>query len=295
MFFLYNLKNCGSSFIYKSLTFPIYHNLLETLSTRENIIAIGASVNRKPIGLILAEISKNKSAEILSIYVKPTFRRQGIGTALLANLEKKLRLIVCPLVEIVYIAGSQNPHPLECLLQKFNWAKPDPRMLVCKTNIYLVADAPWMKLSRLPSAYEIFPWTKITAQERIALQKNQKEKSWIAKDADPFQHESNLEPLNSLGLRYKGQVAGWMICHRLNRDTIRYTCGYVRPDLQKMGRFIPLLIQAIKLQTEARIPRGTWTTALFHASFADFVQKHMKPYLESLEQSKGAYKYTSNQ
>lgn len=287
------IQDTDSALLFNQLTFRTYRNHLETISINENIIAIGASVQSQPVALILVEINEHRLAKILSIFVKPAYRNQGIGTSLLARLEHQLHLKECQSVKVVYITDEQNTIALESLLSKFHWTKPTSRMLVCKTNIYRVAQAPWMKLSKLPSAYEILPWVKITSKERIALQKQ--ENNWIAKDANPFNHETDLEPLNSLGLRYKGQVVGWMICHRLSEDTIRYTCGYVRPDLQKMGRFIPLLVRAIRLQTEAKIPRGTWTTAFFHASFADFVQKHMQPYLDSLEQSKESYKLLSPQ
>jgi hypothetical protein len=148
-----------------------------------------------------------------------------------------------------------------------------------------MTNAPWMKLSRLPTSYEIFPWVEITPQERAALKKQQEEKRWMASDAIPFDYEKDLEPINSIGLRYKREVVGWLITHRTAPDTIRYTCSYVRPDIQKMGRIIPLYIRATQLQIAAGISRGTWTVSLMHTSMIAFVKKHMGPYLISLEQS----------
>lgn len=295
MYTLARLNNFGSAFFYSQFTYPLYRDRLQTLSSHRNIVAIAASINEKPSGLALAEILADKSAKLLSLFVEPTVRCQGIGTALLTRLEAELSLKGCTQVEIVYTTGQKTTTVLEHLLQKFNWTLPKPRKLICKTTIYQVAEAPWMKMTRLPSAYEIFPWNQITDRERIILQQEQAKKLWIASDANPFEHEQDLEPLNSLGLRYQGRVVGWTISHRLALDTIRYTCGYLSPELQKMGRFIPLLVNAIQLQTAAKIPRGTWTTALVHKSFADFVEKHMKPYLVSLEQSKGSSKLLFDQ
>lgn len=294
MYTLICLNNHGSAFLYSPLTYALYRHHLQTLSPHGNIVAIAASIDNKPTGLALVKILEDRTAELLSLFVKPADRCQGIGTALLTSLEQELSLRGCTEIEIVYTTGHKTTEVLEHLLLKFNWTKPKPRKLVCKTTIYDIANAPWMKISRLPRAYEIFPWSEITPHERLTLEQEQEQKPWIAADADPLEHEKNLEPLNSLGLRYQGRVVGWTISHRLNLDTIRYTCGYLSPELQKMGRFIPLLVNAIQLQTAAKIPRGIWTTALVHNSFVGFINKHMKPYLVSLEQSKGSNKLLSS-
>jgi GNAT superfamily N-acetyltransferase len=279
------LHNFGCAFLYSPLTYPLYRSWLQTLTIEGNIIAIGASVTDKPVGLALAEILGDGSAKLLSIFVEPNSRRLGIGTALVNNLENELILRDCKSIEIIYIADQSTTLALECLLKKCNWPSAKPRMLICKTTTDDMTNAPWMKLSRMPAAYEIFPWMEITSQERVALKKQQEEKRWMASDAIPFDYEQDLEPINSIGLRYKGEVVGWLITHRIAPDTIRYTCSYVRPDIQKMGRIIPLYIRATQLQMEAGISRGTWTVSLMHTSMIAFVKKHMGPYLISLEQS----------
>jgi GNAT superfamily N-acetyltransferase len=279
------LQNFGCAFFYSPLTYPLYRSRLQNLTLEGNTIAVGASVSDKPVGLALAEILTDGSAKVLSIFVEPNFRSLGIGTALLHTLEKELILRGCTNIEIVYTFSQLTTLALEPLLQKCNWSSPKPRMLICKTTTDDMINAPWMKLSRLPASYEIFPWMEITPQERVALKKQQEEKQWMASDAIPFDYEQDLEPINSIGLRYKGEVVGWLITHRTAADTIRYTCSYVRPDIQKMGRIIPLYIRATQLQMEAGISRGTWTVSLIHTSMIAFVKKHMGPYLISLEQS----------
>ncbi|MEH1770625.1 MAG: GNAT family N-acetyltransferase [Nostoc sp.] len=290
MYTLTRINNFGYAFLYGSLTYPLYRSRLQTLTIEGNTIAIGASVSDKPVGLVLAEILGDGSAKLLSIFVEQNYRCLGIGAALLNTLEEELTLRDCTNLEIVYTLAKSTTLALERLLQKCNWPSAKPRMLICKTTTDDMINAPWMKLSRLPAAYEIFPWMEITPQERVALKKQQEEKHWMASDAIPFDYEQDLEPINSIGLRYKGEVVGWLITHRTAPDTIRYTCSYVRPDIQRMGRIIPLYIRATQLQMEAGISRGTWTVSLMHTSMIAFVKKHMGPYLISLEQSMGSSK-----
>jgi GNAT superfamily N-acetyltransferase len=277
---------------YEKFTFPAFQYALQNLEIEKSIIAIAASDQEQPIGLVMAEIRQDdQSAEVLSIFVEPTYRSAGIATALLTRLEAEVSNRGCTKIEMVYTTGKPTTPALERLLQKCNWTSPQPRMLLCKGNVQKVMEAPWItKYSRLPSAYNIFPWVQITDKERQAIQKQQETQPWIPEDLIPFQHEKNLEPLNSLGLRYQGQVVGWVINHRLFSDTIRYTCSFVRKDLQKMGRIISLYAEAAKRQNEAHIPNGIWTVPMEHESMVNFVKQRWFPYLNSVDETRGTSK-----
>ncbi|MEM7552724.1 MAG: GNAT family N-acetyltransferase [Cyanobacteria bacterium P01_A01_bin.84] len=284
------LHNFFSAYFYSSLTYKSYLSKLKTLSPESKVVAVGASlISGNPIGLGLAEIQDNKSAKILSVFVKPQYQRQKIATALLTYLEKELVSRGCTSIEIVYTTGKSTTIAINKLLKKFNWDTPKPRMLVCKTT-YDMVNAPWMKLFKLPNDYEIFPWLEITDQERKKIIQTQELEQWIPSDLVPFQYEKNLETINSMGLRYRGEVVGWLITHRHDPDTIRYTCSYVRPDLQKRGRILPLYIKATQIQVEAQIPFVIWTVPLEHESMLKFVKKYMKPYMISMEYSMGTSK-----
>lgn len=294
MYTLNRLDNALVASVYQPFTFPLFRHQLQALKPEGSTVAIATSNSDRAIGLALAEILPDgKTAEVLSIFVEPTYRRQGIGTAILTRLEQELFSRGCTSAKLVYTSGQSTTPALERILQKRNWTPPQPRMLVCKSTIHLIANAPWMQKGALPSSYSIFPWVEITPQERITLQQQQEAEPWIPKDLIPFKHEKNLELLNSLGLRYQGQVVGWVITHRIAPDTIRYTCSFVRQDLQKMGRIIPLYVNAIQIQVKANILQGIWTVPLGHISMIHFVKKRMAPYLTSLEETRGSFKSLS--
>ena len=77
-------------------------------------------------------------------------------------------------------------------------------------------------LARQPAHFEIFPWRLLTAQERADVQRLI-ERDPLTRRFDPFFEDDQLEPLNSLGLRKAGEIAGWLTTHRIAPDTIRYT------------------------------------------------------------------------
>lgn len=291
------LDNAFTAISYQPFTFPLYRWRLQELKLAPSTVAIAASdAANQPIGLALAEIRPSgQSAEVLSIFVQPTHRQQGVGAALLERLTAELSLRGCSSAHLIYTTGQPTTKALERLLQKGNWTLPQPRMLVCRSSTEIIANAPWMQRQTLPSAYEIFPWQDITTAECLAIQQTQASSPWIPRDLYPFQPEKNLEPLNSLGLRYQGQVVGWMITHRLAPDTIRYSYGFIRQDLQKMGRLISLIANAIQFQIDAEnIPNGIWVVSCSRAPMLQFVRKHMTPYLTSIEETRGCFKSLIN-
>ena len=287
-----NILKDSTAAKYEKLTFPNFRYVLRNIDSEKSIIAIAASYLEQPVGLALAEIWQNdSSAQVYSIFVEPPHRGAGIGTALLTRLEEELYQRECTKTELVYMTGKPTTPAWEHLLQKCNWAHPQPRMLVCKGQIETVIEAPWMKkYSRLPSSYRIFPWLEITQEERQAIQQQQEAQPWIPENLIPFKCEENLEPLNSLGLRYQGQVVGWVINHRISPDTIRYTSAFVREDLQKMGRVISLFYEAGKRQVEAKIPNVIWATPVLHKSMVAFIKNHWVPYLNFVEETRGSFK-----
>ena len=288
------LDNSLVGSLYQSLTFPAYRSLLQLLQPQGAIVAIGVLGEQKqPIGLALAEIlADGKSANLLSIFITKNYRFQGIGTALLTRLEAELKARNCQQVSINYTTVNPQISVLERVLQKCNWRSPQPRQLVCKCG-HKMRDAHWVqKKYRLDSSFEIFLWRDMKKEERnLLLAQQQKADSWIPSELNPFHHERNLEPLNSLGLRYRHEVVGWVLTHRIAPDTIRYTCSYIRPDLQKLALILHLYRESILLHTaHPEIPEAIWTVPFIFNSMVNFVRKRFKPYMNSIEESRESSK-----
>ena len=289
---MYSLEVLDSSTakVYEKMTFPLFRPRLQTLDPEGMTVAVGATDLGKPIGLVLAQIQPGAiSTEVLSLYVSAERRNAGIGTALLNFLEEVLLKRGCRSLSMVYMTGKPTTPALEKLLEKCGWSSPTPRMLICKSD-RRVLDAPWLKMyEKLPPSFTIFPWCEVTNEERITMEEQQKTDPWIPEELVPFLHEEGMEALTSFGLRYQGQVVGWLITHRIFPDTIRYTCDWVREDLQKTGCLIALHAKAHKRQAIAKIPKAIWTVPLHHENMVRF-EEYEKEYLTSMEQTKGSFK-----
>ena len=148
-------------------------------------------------------------------------------------------------------------------------------MLIGRTTIEHLTSLPWLHLAdALPSTCETFPWKQLSASDRASIQQQQTESPWYPDVLCPFKEEAQIDPMTSIGLRYRDQVIGWMITHRIAKDTLRYTSLFVKQDLQKVGYAIPLLARAIRLQIEAKIAtHSTYTVLLNNTPMMNFVYR----------------------
>lgn len=95
-----------------------------------------------------------------------------------------------------------------------------------------------------------------------------------------------MEPLNSLGLRYRGRLIGWMVTHRVAADTIRYSTLFVAERFRARARGISLLSAAIQRQIVSPVTNYTFAVAAENAAMLRFVQRHLQPYLTGMRESR---------
>ncbi len=87
---VYHLTS-ANSIEYDALTFPSLKKRWQKQKQRGEILAVSASVAETLVVFVFAEIrAEYKTAEIISLFVAPECRHQGIGTNLVRYLEKGL-------------------------------------------------------------------------------------------------------------------------------------------------------------------------------------------------------------
>ncbi|MGD1703385.1 GNAT family N-acetyltransferase [Dapis sp. BLCC M229] len=271
---------------YQRLTYPRYRPLLDNLQD-SRYIAISAEDDQEILGLAIGEVDyKQNIGEVLSLFVIPEYRRQGIGNELLIALETEIRGKNCQQIDLIFIP-NKTVIALEKILQKNGWSEPKARMLIALGDPKTMRNVTWLNLDqKLPLGYEIFPWRKLTSKERKTIQELQKKSPWYPDILSPFTDEDIIEPINSLGLRYNHEVVGWMITHRISKNTIRYTKLFVKEELQSIGRGIALLGRAIKLQiNHPEINQCSFTVQIENEKMVKFTERRFKPYLDSFRKS----------
>ena len=132
----------------------------------------------------------------------------------------------------------------------------------------------------------------MTEEERKDLRRWQEEEGWIAKDLVPFDHEAGACLQTSMALRKTGRIVGWMICHRVDAIYQRYTCGYVRPDLMRLGRYFQLMVASTEPigtpECSAKIP--IYTVPSWHPRMLRFAERRMVPHALFHGETMGSHK-----
>lgn len=283
---------------YEELTYSYYRRLLQELTPEKSVVAIGVELESEPIGLILATYWNSSDdstiyAKILSLFVVPSYRYQGLGKALLGRMETELQSRGCSEVSLSYLESPNSP-TLEKILNQSNWTAPNTTALICYASRVKLEQASQPHLieyleklkKKLPPSYTIFFWRDLTAQERDAIE-SQMQTDPLVRRFNPFIEESKIEPLNSLGLRYQDRIIAWMITHRTAPDTIRYTQLFVAPDFQPLSRSILMLIKSILIHVEKapEATKATWRTEINNPPMVNFIYRRLAPYLDEIRKS----------
>ena len=144
---------------------------------------------------------------------------------------------------------------------------------------------------KLSDEYEIFPWTELKPEERAEIRRSQSEKPWIPPGLEPWMHDSHsFEPVSSVGLRYQGRVVGWVINHRVSPSTVRFTCSFMRKDLGRRGRIMPLYTAALERLEAAGCEECLFITPVEFKTMASFVQDRCAPWEGFLTETYGVSK-----
>ncbi|NJM44958.1 MAG: GNAT family N-acetyltransferase [Alkalinema sp. RU_4_3] len=274
------------------LTFPSLQKRWQTYQQRGSLGGVVAIARGQMVGLVIAELlpdalaPEGHRAEILSLFVTPEQRQQGIGSQLLRYLETALRQLNCLQVQVSYSANDLTQQGLEPILHQQNWQAPKTDFLITKTTIEALKQASWVYQFPLPQKFTVFPWIELTKAERERIQQRQAYPDSLS----PFTDDPRLEVINSLGLRYQGEVIGWTINHRVAPDTIRYSTLFVETPFQRMGRGFSLLTEAVKRQIESGIPIAASAVASDNLAMLNCADRYYRPYATYLSESRSSTK-----
>ena len=276
------------------LTFPAYREFLihEIKNPSPDVYALGASRHHQPAGLLLAGDLEALGPTIRSIYVVPDCRRLGIGAQLLWRAEKEARARNWSSLRGAFMEGPDALEGLRGLLAHSGWREPDLRTRLYKLSRRKIKEARWLRRRRpLPADFEYFRWTELRPEERAKLIRVHQDTGWPKRDVFPFRYGEQFDEESSFGLRFQGDVVGWAVNHKLSSDTIRFTCSYLREDLQTLGRLVEVYAQSIdRILRHTHYDYAVFTVPVEYPAMIRFAERHLAPYAVGTKRSFGSVK-----
>jgi len=288
----------------ETMSFPAYRHLLalqpvlrlpaEAEQRLIQPVALVARASAQPVALALAEVPVHATAgapELLSVFVTPPYRGQGLATALVEALEETLRARGVASVEAVYTTGKSSIAAMERIFEKRGWEAPVLRTLTVRFTIAEALATPWYGRSGLPAGAEIFSWTDLTPDEYQRLRDSNARAPWIPNSLQPWRHDQiGFDPVSSVGLRYRGEVVGWVINHQVAPGTVRFTCSFMHPSLSRRARILPLYSDAVRRLSEAGCAFCTFVTPTVYPPMIEFIRRHCVPYASFTGETRGTSK-----
>ncbi|AFM04509.1 TIGR03032 family protein [Bernardetia litoralis DSM 6794] len=280
---------------FNNLSFPRLSLQVQARQFNEPLIVIVAKNTQHYVGALFIELHPNKVGKILSWFVLPPFRGLGIGKELFTRAEKLLRRNKFNSVHLEYRSDWKSISTFEGILERNKWEKPKPKLYLCKSSIDIISKAPWMKKLSLPQDIELYLWKYTTQEEKNKILQRKQSNNWYPDHLSPFQHENNMDLTTSVGLKFNGEIIGWMITHRLRDDTVEFTAAFVDQNaagggLRKQSLFLPVLASSLQYLRADGAKYGIWQMQIDNPSIQKFTEKFLKPYLISFVESKFSYK-----
>jgi GNAT superfamily N-acetyltransferase len=280
-----------------AMTFPVHRQLLPLLGSEDPgangvwPIACIARVGDRPAGLAMAQMptAAEPAAEILSVFVAPDLRGQGIATALVQGLEEALANRSAPRILGVYMTSLPSIPALERIFVKRGFTQPVRRTIVVRATPEEASTTLWYRRARMPADSTIFPWTELTPDERETLQRTQAESGWIHPDLEPWRFDKGFDPQSSVGMRRDGEVVGWVINHRIAPNMVRFTVSFIRADLARRGGIFPLYVASLE-RLRGTGATCTFVTASQFESMTNFVLKRCAPFVSFVGETRGVTK-----
>ncbi len=272
-----------NSLPYHGLTYPSLQTLLFAAG-HGAVTAVGAMEDGVAAGLALAlRLPLKGFTRVASLFVRERSRRRGIGTRLLAALEQELDRQGVERMEVSYQTGRSTSEAPPRLLARLGWPEPHPDRLICRCDRRML-DSPWLRRDYpLPRDASIVPWSEVGPAEIDALRESQRTDPWIPASLRPWEY-SNTE-FNSVAMRHKSQLVGWVLTQRFDSSSLIYSNSYMHPTLQRTARILALYVEAVRKQAaDPTLPGALWVVPFIHPTMVRFVRSTMAPYMTRVEE-----------
>lgn len=267
--------------------------VLHAFAALPTLSVLGASIMGRPIGLAvvareseawtsLAAADGKPGARLLALTVARQYRRIGVGRALLEAAQRRLGAQGVQQISCAYsFDTAEGTAAAEAFFAATGWSAPETTMVHCAADESFM-NAPLLRdLPPLPPEYEVCDWVDLTPAERNSIRDRQAKEPWYPEALDPFHFEAELEVVNSLALKYHGEVVGWLLTTRTSPKTMYYRCLFVREDLARLGRGLTLLVEAINRHWEEighQPGLGEWSTPASLPRMIRFIRRHLEPH-----------------
>ena len=267
---------------YAALTFPSLAPGSTALTRiKGELLGLSAMAAGAMVALAIAERQADGSAQLLSLKVEHSWRRRGIGTGLLQRLMVFLaKEGIAPLI-LRYKASPQLSICFEPILARLGWSPPRTNFVLLEGRSHQLASIDWADRFPIAAPYRLLPWHQLRPSQ-ISQASALDAPTELQPPVDP----RGLEPAISLALLHHDAPVGWLLAHRTETDSIRYSSLFVAAGHRSRARGMALLAEGFRRQYNSSI---TIARAAIHhreTTMLCLLKRHLGGHLHSIGSSR---------
>ena len=244
-------------------------------SPNEPLLGVMAFWQGKPVGLVLTEKQDDQQGLIVCWSVIKSQHGFKLGQKLIRQIQRLAKSNGINNLTLSFRQDSPFHQQITRTLHHLDWETPEKKLILYKFTPELFMQMAWCQHMKLSAQFEIFSWDTLAEQDKQQILNRQKQSDWYPDALSPHFDKPDFEAAISLGLRLQGVVVGWLIAHRVHADVIEYSCLFVSPELQVLGRGIHLIVEAIKRQHSLGVERAIFQVQAENSAMLSFVERRM--------------------
>ncbi|MGD1699249.1 GNAT family N-acetyltransferase [Dapis sp. BLCC M229] len=109
---------------YNEFTFPPLQKRWQIQPQRGELFGTSASVEGEMVAFAIAEVRPERNSELISLFVAPAYRQQGIGKRLVAYLERGVHREGCTQISVKFEPNPLTEIAFQPLLKTLGWQEP---------------------------------------------------------------------------------------------------------------------------------------------------------------------------
>lgn len=205
-------------------------------------LIIGAVVGSCSCGAAAAQQDGDK-AEVRSLFVDETIRGQGVGTALLEDLCRRLRECGAAAVGLSYVVEEPHQQAMERLLHRCGFSPPQQGAPVFRVHSADAHQLPHVGRA-FSTAYHTPPgvvgWEQLTDAMERELAQDRAIPSYLSRTA----LEGRMDPLLSVASVHEGRVEAYLLAGESDDGGYVLLSAVARPGAAPMAllRLLPELL-----------------------------------------------------